>query len=156
MFLYMQHTSVQKLTDEQVAKFREKSSETAGLLPATFKERILFGLTATTAGICEELLCRGFVFWYLGHFLNPWLCVIIASAAFGLAHAYQGPKGIIRTGIVGAIFGLLYILTGSLLFPIIGHIAIDMAALGPARRLAAPIAPRDRELTPSPAASPTA
>jgi membrane protease YdiL (CAAX protease family) len=144
VFVRMQHTAVRKMTDQQVAKFQERSSETAFFLPSTHRERVLFAMTAATAGICEELLCRGFVFWYLGHFMNPWLSLPVASAAFGLAHAYQGGKGIVRTGIVGAIFGALFVLTHSLLYPIIGHITIDMAALGIAKRLATPTPTPDR------------
>jgi membrane protease YdiL (CAAX protease family) len=49
--------------------------------------------------------------------------------AFGLGHFYQGAKGIIGTAIVGAILGLLAILTGNLILPILVHALADAHAL---------------------------
>src|SRR5262249_15242874 len=93
-----------------------------------------------TAGICEELLCRGFMIWYLGHWMSPWVAVVVASVPFGLAHLYQGPKGAVRTGMVALVIGSLYVATGSLLWPMIVHAAVDLGAgrraefLGPGAR----------------------
>lgn len=54
---------------------------------------------------------------------------VIACFAFGLAHWYQGWKGVVLTALISAIFMNLYLSTGSLLMPIIVHAAIDLLAL---------------------------
>lgn len=51
---------------------------------------------------------------------------IITSIVFGLAHAYQGWKGILITGVMGFAFARLYIAYESLWIPIILHIIIDL------------------------------
>ena len=48
--------------------------------------------------------------------------------AFGLAHMYQGPVGILRTGFAGSLMALLYGLTGSLWAPIVAHAMMDLSA----------------------------
>lgn len=47
---------------------------------------------------------------------------------FGVAHLGQGSKGMLVTGMTGAALGALYLITGSLLAPIILHILIDLRA----------------------------
>ena len=99
------------------------------LIPQTKKERIWFFFLSATAGICEELIFRGAMVYFLFHLpldLPLWAIGLIASAAFGIVHLYQGFKGVIATGIGGYIFFGLYMLTGSLWVPILLHFIIDV------------------------------
>lgn len=101
------------------------------LLPRTPRERALFALVAITAGICEEILYRGLPVYLLDHHfpnLGPILVVIITACVFGLAHAYQGVKGILGTGLLGGVFTAVYLSTGALWLPIICHALIDLRA----------------------------
>jgi membrane protease YdiL (CAAX protease family) len=54
--------------------------------------------------------------------------VLLAAAIFGLGHAYQGPKGILKTGLVGLVLGGLFALTGSLWAPMLVHVVMDLLA----------------------------
>ena len=56
-----------------------------------------------TAGVCEELVYRGFMIAYFSAALGVsfWVAAVLSSVAFGIAHFYQGPAGILRTGLVG-------------------------------------------------------
>lgn len=101
------------------------------LLPQSRREIALFAGVSVTAGICEEVLYRGFLFTYLQASpwnLDPFTTVLVSSALFGIAHFGQGIKGMLLTGVVGATLGMLYLVTGSLLAPIIVHILIDLRA----------------------------
>jgi len=96
------------------------------LFPRTRSElRGFYGLSVT-AGIVEEALWRGFLFWYLGHFMPLWAAAIVSAVGFGVAHAYQGPAAIPRIVLVGGAFAGLYLLTGSLLLPMILHALVDL------------------------------
>jgi membrane protease YdiL (CAAX protease family) len=102
------------------------------LLPKSRRERQVFALLAVTAGICEELLLRGFGIAYV-HWLWPgatrlWL-VVITAAAFGLVHLYQGPRGVVLTGLVGAYLAWLVLSTGSLLPAMVIHALLDLRIL---------------------------
>jgi membrane protease YdiL (CAAX protease family) len=106
---------------------------TLALLPRTTGERRLFTLVGITAGVCEEWLYRGFFLAVVaglagGRLSEAWL-VVVAAAAFGLAHAYQGWAGVVTTGLLGAVMAALYLQTGSLLLPVLLHTAIDLRFL---------------------------
>jgi uncharacterized protein len=97
------------------------------LVPKTSTERAVWILVSISAGVCEEILYRG---WLLGLFAatlgSVWLGLLISSIIFGFAHAYQGRSAILRTGIVGVVFGLLFIFSGSLIPGQVLHAAMDL------------------------------
>jgi membrane protease YdiL (CAAX protease family) len=138
--MLLQYRSVRALTPERRQRLIARTGDAIRLLPATPTEHRVFNATAITAGICEELLCRGFMFWYLAHWFNPWTTVLVASIPFGLAHIYQGPKGAIRTGVIALLVGALYILTGSLIWPMLVHAIVDLGGGALGRFLASPSA----------------
>lgn len=86
----------------------------------------MFQRLALTAGICEEVLFRGFLLWYLTPVLGVVGAVVAGAVVFGLGHAYQGKAGVMKTGIVGLLAGVFATLGGTLLWPIILHAAIDL------------------------------
>jgi hypothetical protein len=55
--------------------------------------------------------------------------IILSSIFFGIAHMYQGWKGVLATGFVGLLLAWFYYMTGSLLLPIIIHALIDLRAM---------------------------
>ena len=81
---------------------------------------------STSAGICEELLFRGFLLYQLTAWMPTTAAVAVSSLLFGLCHCYQGVVGIVKTGLLGVVFCLCYITTDSLLAPILLHILIDV------------------------------
>lgn len=115
----------------------QRSAETADLIIRATREfsfamphtrrdlRWFYGLSAT-AGITEELLYRGFLLAYLSVFFPAWFAVLLSAVIFGAAHAYQGPKGMVQVTFLGAAFAIMYVASGSLLLPIVAHIAVDV------------------------------
>jgi len=102
------------------------------LLPDTPKERRLFGVLVVTAGVCEELLFRGFLLFYLQEVfpgLPLWAAVVGSSAVFGIAHLYQGLGGVLGTAGFGAAMAVLYVASGSLIVPILLHALLDLRIL---------------------------
>ncbi len=100
--------------------------------PRTWGERRGFAFLCITAGICEEALYRGFLLHYLHVLpfaLNLTLALVVAALIFGLAHLYQGVSGVVGTTFFGFLIGLLFLLTGSLLLPMIFHAATDLRVL---------------------------
>mgnify|MGYP001811940806 CR=1 FL=1 len=95
------------------------------LMPRTNKELGQFYAVSATAGIVEETLWRGFMFWYLGHVMPLWAVAIASAVIFGLGHSYQGPKNVPMVTLVGGVFAGLYILTGSVWLPMVLHAVFD-------------------------------
>jgi uncharacterized protein len=114
---------------------------TLALLPRTTAERRLFTVVGVTAGVCEEWLYRGFFLAVVAALTGgppTGVLVLVAAVAFGLAHAYQGPAGIVTTGVLGGVMAAVYLQTGSLLLPVLLHAVIDLRfLLVPARVLPA-------------------
>jgi len=79
-----------------------------------------------TAGICEETLYRGFVGFYLTQWMPLWAAALIGSLPFAAAHAYQGWRGVMRTGLLGLVLWATYVVTGSILPAMAIHAAIDV------------------------------
>lgn len=112
------------------ARFAGALQRAAALLPATQQERWLYAGVALTAGICEELIFRGFLFHYFqGWGLNIWLVVVLTGILFGLGHIYQGRAGAVQAGAMGMVFGVLYVLSGSILPGMVFHALFDLHVL---------------------------
>jgi membrane protease YdiL (CAAX protease family) len=79
------------------------------------------------AGLYEEFMFRGFLMQALamcvGGSRNAWIAACIVQAAlFGASHAYQNPLGMVITGTLGLLLGILVLGSGRNLWPaIIGH-----------------------------------
>jgi membrane protease YdiL (CAAX protease family) len=110
---------------KRVKRLREKLAFGDPLLPHTVSERRRFRLVAMTAGICEEIVFRGFLMWYIGAWTGPALAVVLSSAIFGFGHIYLGLSQVPRTAVVGLIFALLALASGSLWPAIVIHAAVD-------------------------------
>jgi uncharacterized protein len=96
------------------------------LLPASAPERLLFIALSLTAGICEELIYRGFLLQTLARTTSLPLALLLSSGAFGVAHAYQQPAGALRAALLGALLAVPVLLTGSLLPSMLAHAFIDV------------------------------
>ena len=125
-FTIAQYIGIKRANEETVRKFSASFQSLKEFLPETRKELRTFYAASVTAGITEELLYRAFLIWYLSAFLGLWGAVIASSAIFGFAHFYQGINGILKTGFIGLVFALIYVLTGSVLLAIIMHAFYDI------------------------------
>jgi membrane protease YdiL (CAAX protease family) len=106
---------------------------TEKIMPRTRPETLVFSALAFTAGVSEEFLYRGFVFMAFVRMIVNFgppnaIAAILSSAWFSLAHMYQGRRGLITTFVVGMIFALVRIWTGSLVPAVAAHIGIDLVA----------------------------
>ncbi len=111
-------------------KIHAAFAKLAFMLPAGATERQLFVAVALTAGICEEILYRGFLLHTFSAAGIPlgWAAAI-AVVAFGVAHLYQGIAGALASAVAAVLFIGLYVLTGNLIPGIILHALIDLRPL---------------------------
>ena len=121
-----------KEAKEKMIQALSEDPEVMDLLPRTKREKCLWFWVSFTAGTTEEILYRGFLVFLLQTIfvgISPLLIILTASLAFGIAHFYQGVKGIIKTGIVGAVLMSLFLVTDSLLLPMILHFIVDFSTI---------------------------
>ncbi len=113
-------------------RLREQLGDAAALTPRNEREMAHFAALSLTAGVCEEILYRGYLIWYLGTlvgtgFLGTSLSVVTAAVAFGASHLYQGPSQAARIFGLAIIAGGLYVLSGSLWVLMVLHVGVDVA-----------------------------
>ena len=107
------------------------------IAPRSLGELVVFVPVAITAGVWEELLYRGFLIWFLAPTAGLIGAVLVSSAIFGLGHAYQGWRGVLTTALVGLIFAVLYVASGSLWWLMLAHAMVDIYGGIAAFRIAA-------------------
>lgn len=87
----------------------------AQLAPQNALELLLWVVLSISAGMCEELVFRGYLLQQFARASHSiWTGVAISSLLFGIAHGYEGASGMIAITIYGALFCMLTIKRGSL------------------------------------------
>ena len=121
--------------DEALEHVRQRTRHLERMLPATERERSWFFALAGTAGVCEEVLYRGYLIWYLVAW--AWLfaphqsflvAAVVSSLVFGVGHAYQGVRGVLLTAAVGGFLAAVYWITRSRFAGMRIHALMDLHA----------------------------
>ncbi len=112
IYLYLAGVDMTEMAEERQVFF--------DMMPETSVLSLL--LLAVFTGMHEELLFRGFILTrFNAMFRSKIAAIVFCGALFGLAHAYQGPIGIIQTTAVGLVLGTIVTLTRSIWPAIIAH-----------------------------------
>lgn len=122
-------SQVRRATNDprQLREVRGKLDAVEIIAPHDDRELTRFGWLSITAGICEEFMYRGILMGLLASSLGIWPAILISSIIFGIGHSYQGPVGVLRTGLVGLVLAIVVTLTGSIFVAMAIHVAIDLA-----------------------------
>ena len=120
-----QTRSLARLSAEKRTALRQRSGHLLALVPHTTAEYRWFVGLSVTAGICEELLYRGFLVWTLQHWVGLGWAAALSVMAFGAAHAYQG-RGAVRPTLGGVVLQGIALLTHSILPGILVHAMLDI------------------------------
>jgi membrane protease YdiL (CAAX protease family) len=76
--------------------------------------------------VCEEIVFRGYLHAFLRRYTqNAVAIVVVSAAAFGLIHWSGGMHRVLATGLIGAVFMMLYIRTRSVHPLIFAHFFIN-------------------------------
>jgi uncharacterized protein len=111
------------------AGIRKQFGPLEAMLPRDGRQLFWALIVSVFAGVFEEIAYRGYLMAYFGTWLDQWGALAASSLLFGLAHLYQGKWGVPVTALLGALFGWVYLETGSLILPILLHAALDLSAM---------------------------
>lgn len=94
----------------------------------------MLAISWTTAAFGEEVLFRGFLQSRLQALLGARrgagvIAVGAQAVVFGLAHAYQGPTGVLIAAAIGLVFGLILLRVRTLWPVIVAHGLIDTVSM---------------------------
>jgi membrane protease YdiL (CAAX protease family) len=113
---------------DALARVRARIGPVRPMLPHTPGEFRLFVALSCTAGICEELMFRGYMVWVLQAWLGLWPAVIASMVLFGFAHSYQGVQFGLRAFAAGVAMGVIVLATRSLLPAMMLHALITVGS----------------------------
>lgn len=102
------------------------------LFPRTRAERWWFAGVSVSAGICEEVIFRGFLIRYLAVLpigLGLVGAVLGAALIFGVDHGYQGLLGVLVTGGLALLMTALFYASGALPLAMVVHALLDLRIL---------------------------
>ncbi len=93
-------------------------------------DALIFAVVVMIAGGVREEVQRGFIVHRFGQYLGGagW-GVLIYSLAFGLGHVEQGIDAVIVTALLGALWGLLYLVRRSIIAPVVSHASFNLVQL---------------------------
>jgi membrane protease YdiL (CAAX protease family) len=111
---------------DRLRALAEKGASTIALVPHTETEVKTFEVLSVSAGVCEEIIYRGFMLWFASMWIGLWPGVLVTSVLFGLAHVYLGKKYIVRTAFGGVLFGVIAVGSASLWPAILLHAFTDL------------------------------
>lgn len=102
----------------------------SSLLPQRFIEYALWILLSASAGICEEVIFRGYFLRQFAAFTRSvWAGLLLQAILFGVSHGYQGLDATLRITVYGALFGFVCLWRKSLRPGIAAHALTDILAV---------------------------
>ena len=126
--LLRQNVKVRRLPADRLQRLLPRFAGLEFMAPRSVGDYRWFLALSCTAGVCEELLYRGFLTWVVASYTGAAVALVVVSLAFGLAHAYQGRMGIVRAGTVGLILGGIVLLSGWLIPAMVIHAMLDISS----------------------------
>lgn len=124
--LQLQLLAVRRGGEAARESLRAQIADVRDLLPRTSSEMRWFRAVAITAGVCEEVIYRGFLIAYLGSLLGTWPAVVAGALMFALGHLYQGRSNALKALVGGLLVGVLFVGCGTLLWPMILHATVNL------------------------------
>ena len=96
----------------------------------TPRDTLAFALVVMIAGGFREEIQRGFILRRFQQYLGGGTVgLIIFSVVFGLGHLEQGMDATLATGLLGAAWGGLFLVRGSIAAPMVSHALFNLAQL---------------------------
>ena len=105
------------------------------ITPRNRRELLLVLLVMAPVVLVEELLFRSLLIGGFALLLPLPLLLIGWSVLFGLLHAPQGVWGMLGAGLGGLLLGILFVVQGSILLPIVAHYVTNCVQVIQAMRL---------------------
>ena len=100
------------------------------LLPHGTGQFVLAVVLVIVVAISEEVIFRGYLIRrFSSMFQSVGLAVLFSAVVFAFGHGYQGGAGVFTIGVVGLVFGLIYVWRGSLMAPVVMHLLQNFVSI---------------------------
>lgn len=130
VMLYLADIILSSRSEDQRKQTTDHWDSHLPFLPGHVRELPAYAFMCLSAGVCEEILYRGFMVTY---FIDPQkqgfpiLAAIVPALLFCLAHFYQGYMAMAKIFVLSLLFALVFIFSKSLWIVMAVHVLIDLA-----------------------------
>ena len=94
------------------------------------RDAVIFAFVVMIAGGVREEIQRGFILHRFSHYLGGGAVgVIVHSSLFGLGHVDQGWDAALTVGVLGALWGTIYLVRRSVVAPMVSHAGFNLTQL---------------------------
>lgn len=124
---YVQYRS-SRINERNVTAFACKSQKVVNYLPKSRRELTWFIMVAISAGFCEEVLFRMFVYEFALEHIGVIGSLLLTNVIFAITHIDTGMKNLVGAFILGLVFSLVYYFTQNIWIVVALHISIDFNA----------------------------
>jgi membrane protease YdiL (CAAX protease family) len=108
----------------------QKSTLPSFLVVRGALDSVLAFFLVLVVAVVEETIYRGYLILRLkALFGKADVAVVVSAIVFMLGHGYEGIAGMITVGIMGIIFGVVYLWRGSLAAPMVMHFLMDFIVI---------------------------
>lgn len=121
--LQYRHSSI---TSDTLSSAKDKMKDVYYYLPKTKREFDWFIILSISAGICEEIIFRLFIFEFLKGNANLLIAFVLTNIIFAITHIGSGKQNIINAFILGLLFSAIYYFSENIWIAVYLHIAIDI------------------------------
>lgn len=126
IFIILQVATSRVSTTEKATSVQHKTGDGYHFLPKSKREFVWFNILSVSAGICEEIIFRLFIFSYLLFHTNLTTAFLLTNVIFALTHIDMDKRNMISSFLMGMLFSAVYYLSNNIWLAIILHIAIDI------------------------------
>lgn len=129
ILLYLLELVHSLLSPQEMRDTKNQLAETP-FMPTRWQEIPAYLVMCSAAGICEELIFRGYMITFFRYVLaglpgvSAW-AIVVPAAIFGIAHYYQGAKAVFKILVLSVLFGMIFWHSGSLYAVMILHFSVD-------------------------------
>jgi membrane protease YdiL (CAAX protease family) len=93
-------------------------------------DALIFAFVVMIAGGVREEIQRAFILHRFDQYLGGGLVgLVVFSSVFGLGHVDQGLDAVLATAVLGAVWGMLYLVRRSVVAPMVSHAGFNLAQL---------------------------
>lgn len=124
---YVQYRN-SRVNEINVTAFASKSQKVVNYLPTSRQELSWFIMVAISAGFCEEVLFRMFVYEFAIQYIGVIGSFLFTNVIFAIAHIGTGMKNLVGAFILGLVFSLIFYFTQNIWIVVALHISIDFNA----------------------------
>ncbi len=98
--------------------------------PQGTSQLLLACVLVLVIAVAEETIFRGYlILRFQAISKSPAFAVVASAFVFSLGHGYEGSAGVVTVGVMGLIFGLIYLWRRSLVAPMTMHLLQDLLVI---------------------------